>query len=149
MKCVFMFYQRSISTNSNESEPNAEQPKPSKGEQPKKGAKRSKVPKGSCGCRTGCKLGQCGCRKQSMTCTESCNCRMECQNVFNRTGSLKRDRSMDDEVSSTNIEDKENADEVVVCTPKKAWYVFKRKLKFKSFSLNLSFFHQILAPKMT
>lgn len=96
---------------------------------PTKHLKRSKSSKG-CGCTTGCKR-VCGCRRQGMQCNEDCNCKMECQNIFNTlkrgessVGS-KRERSASDEtVSTDDVENKENiADEVVPCTPKRQWYV--------------------------
>lgn len=90
--------------------------------------KRSKSTNG-CGCTTGCKR-VCGCRRQGMQCSEQCNCKMQCHNIFNlvqessSVGS-KRERSTDEETvaSADNVENKENIDEVVPCTPKRQWYV--------------------------
>lgn len=54
---------------------------------------------------------------------------MQCHNIFNlksETSSVgsKRERSTDDEtVSTIDLENKENNDEVVPCTPKKQWSV--------------------------
>lgn len=86
--------------------------------------KRSKSSKGSCGCKTGCKEGHCGCRKNGNGCNDSCGCitLKNCTNVFGRENadSLKRERSIDEKDSTNNNEaDKENLDEVVPCTPPK------------------------------
>lgn len=54
---------------------------------------------------------------------------MDCKNIFNikretSSAGSKRERSMDDEtVSTDDVENKENIDEVIPCTPKKQWYV--------------------------
>lgn len=113
--------QRSISTNSLDGEIKEEpvvQPKPAKA------TKRSRSTKGCCSCKNECKEGRCGCRKQAGPCNGNCKCALiDCGNPYNGT-SPKRHRSMEDEITSTVEENKENKvmdmameDEVIPCTP--------------------------------
>lgn len=116
---IFSVFQRSNSRNSTENETTMD-PTLKRAKQP---SKRSKSSKASCGCKAGCKEGHCGCRKNGNRCGDSCGCTSlkNCTNVFGQD-SLKRERSIDEESLNNNIEDKENIDEVVPCTPpKKFW----------------------------
>lgn len=86
-------------------------------------AKRSKSLKNGCGCKTGCLMSKCGCRRNAFSCGDSCGCVPlgNCSNSIGRdsAGSLKRERSIDEENTNNNEENKENLDEVVPCTPPK------------------------------
>lgn len=93
----------------------------------KKPQKRSK---NGCNCKTGCKEGQCGCRKNTFGCTDACGCldHGNCSNIFGKSGSdRKRERSSDESVSGNSGDDKENEgnvidvddEEEIPCTPQK------------------------------
>ncbi|XP_055305223.1 chromosome-associated kinesin KIF4 [Sitodiplosis mosellana] len=114
-------------------------------------AKRSKSLKSGCGCKTGCKLGKCGCRVNGHPCGDSCGC-VSLKNCTNypggdsSAGSLKRERSVNEESTNNNEENKENLDEVVPCTPPKKLrtediinpYVYSHKKRNPIFTSNVN-----------
>lgn len=93
---------------------------------PNKSMNQSKNPpkrsKNGCSCKTGCKEGSCGCRKNANSCLDSCRCATldNCTNCFGATNTdRKRSRSTDNSNMNIDEEDKENFDDEVPATPEK------------------------------